>query len=148
MQRNTNLESTDQHRSDRWGPPVKLVPAGETWWVPQKGFTPVRPVRHTGQTVLSQKAPKSPNRPTDHQTDPNSKQLQHRTTANTPRRWPKLKPNRGCTGQTGVTWASRDEQHPRVNTSKSKPWFPESLHRIEQDFGNSRNTSWGVHSQV
>jgi hypothetical protein len=25
------------------------------------------------------------------------------------------------TGQTGVAWAARDEQHPRVNSSKSKP---------------------------
>jgi deoxyribodipyrimidine photolyase len=25
------------------------------------------------------------------------------------------------TGQTGVTWAARDEQHPRVNSPESKP---------------------------
>jgi hypothetical protein len=31
-----------------------------------------------------------------------------------------VRPVRG-TGQTGVTWASRDEQHPWLNTSKSKP---------------------------
>jgi hypothetical protein len=147
-----NLESTDQHRSDRWAPPVRPVPAGETWWLPQSGSTPVRPVQHTGLTSHSQKASKTPNRPTDLQTDPNSKQLQHRTTANTP--LSEQKPNRACTGQTGerhrsdrVIWASRDEQHPRVNTSKSKPWSPESLHGLEQDFGDSRNTSWGVHSQ-
>jgi hypothetical protein len=46
-------------------------------------------------------SPKTPNRPTELQTDPNSKQLQHKTTANTPRRSPKQKPNRGCTSQTG-----------------------------------------------
>jgi hypothetical protein len=51
-----------------------------------------------------------------------------------------VRPVRG-TGQTGVTWASRDEQHPQVETSKSKPRSPESLHRLEQDFGDSRNTS-------
>jgi hypothetical protein len=39
--------------------------------------------------------------PTDLQTDPNSKQLQRRTTANTPRRSPEQKPTEGCTGQTG-----------------------------------------------
>jgi hypothetical protein len=51
------------------------------------------------------------------------------------------------TGQTGVTWAARDEQHQRVNSSKSKLRSPESLHGLEQDFGDSRNTSCGVHSQ-
>jgi hypothetical protein len=48
------------------------------------------------------------------------------------------------TGRTA--WAARDEQHPRVNSSKSKPRSPESLHGLEQDFGDDRNTSWGVHS--
>jgi hypothetical protein len=45
------------------------------------------------------------------------------------------------TGQTGVAWAARDEQHPRVNTPKSKLRSPESLHGLEQDFGDNRNTS-------
>jgi hypothetical protein len=89
--------------------------------------TPVRPVSTTGQTgpcwwnlATSTKwlhtvqagathrsdrsrpeSPKTPNRPTELQTNPNSKQQQHRTTANTPRRSPEQKPNRGCTGQTG-----------------------------------------------
>jgi hypothetical protein len=39
------------------------------------------------------------------------------------------------TGQTGVAWAARDEQHPRVNSSKSKLRSLESLHGLEQDFG-------------
>jgi hypothetical protein len=34
------------------------------------------------------------------------------------------------TGQTGVTWAARDEPHPRVNSPKSKPLSPESLHEL------------------
>jgi hypothetical protein len=55
--------------------------------------TPVRPV--------SARKPQNTNRPTELQTNPNSKQQQHRTTANTPRRSPEQKPNRGCTGQTG-----------------------------------------------
>jgi hypothetical protein len=45
------------------------------------------------------------------------------------------------TGQTGVAWAARDEQHPRVNSPKSKHRSPESLHGLEQDFGDNRNTS-------
>jgi hypothetical protein len=63
------------------------------------------------------------------------------TTANTPKRSPEQKPTEGCTGQTGVAWAARDEQHPRVNSHKSKPRSPESLHELEQDFGDIRNTS-------
>jgi hypothetical protein len=62
---------------------------------------------HTGQTNATHRSdrsqpesPKSPNRPTELQTNPNLKQLQHRATANTPRRSPEQKPNRGCTGQT------------------------------------------------
>jgi hypothetical protein len=96
-----NLESTDPHQSDRWAPPVKPVPAGETEQLSLSGSTPVRPVRHTSQTGPSLKAPKAPNRPTDHQTDPNSKQNQHRATANTPKRSPEQKPTRARTGQTG-----------------------------------------------
>jgi hypothetical protein len=52
------------------------------------------------------------------------------------------------TGQTGVTWAARDEQYPRVNSPKSNSRYPDSLHGSEQDFGDSRNTSWALHSQV
>jgi hypothetical protein len=52
------------------------------------------------------------------------------------------------TGQTGQAWAARDEHHPQVNSPKSKPRSLESLHGLVQDFGGSRNTSWGVHSQV
>jgi hypothetical protein len=52
------------------------------------------------------------------------------------------------TGQTGGAWAARDEQNPRVNSSKSNSRSPNSLHKIEQDFEDSRNTSWALHSQV
>jgi hypothetical protein len=72
----------------------------------------------------------------------------HGTTANTPNRSPEQKLNSGCTSQTGVAWASRDEQCPRVNTPKSNSRSPESLHGFAQDFRDSRNTSWGVHIQV
>jgi hypothetical protein len=81
--------------------PVRPVPDGETEQLSISGSTPVRPARHTGQTDHSLKAPKAPNRPTDHQTDPNSKQQQHKTTVNTPRRSPEQNPTEGCTGQTG-----------------------------------------------
>jgi hypothetical protein len=150
-----NLESIHQHRSDRWAPPVRPVPAGETGQLSLSGSTLVRPVRRTGQTGHSLKAPKAPNRPTDLQTNPNSKSCntgQQRThpdvhpSKNPPRVAP-VRPVKS-TGQTGVAWAARDEQHPRVNSPKSKPRSPESLHGLEQDFGDIRNTSWGVHRQV
>jgi hypothetical protein len=51
------------------------------------------------------------------------------------------------TGQTGHTWAARDEQHPRLNFPKSNSRSPESFHGIVQHFGDSRNTSWELHSQ-
>jgi hypothetical protein len=81
--------------------PVRPVPAGKTEQLSLSSSTPVRLVRHTGQTDRSLKAPKAPNRTTDHQTDPNSKQQHHRKTANTPRRSPEQNPTEGCTGQTG-----------------------------------------------
>jgi hypothetical protein len=99
-------------------------------------------VQHTGQTGLSQKAPK-------HQTGlPSSKLTQTRYNSNTgqqrthpnvhpsknPTRVALVRPVRGI-GQTGVIWASRDEQHPRVNTPESKPQSPESHHELEQEFG-------------
>jgi hypothetical protein len=96
-----NLESTDPHRSDRRAPPVRPVPAAETKQLSLSGSTPVRLVRHTGHTDGSLKAPKAPNRSTDHQTDPNSKQQLHGTTPNTPRRSPEQNPTRARTGQTG-----------------------------------------------
>jgi hypothetical protein len=57
-----------------------------------------------------------------------------------------VRPVRG-TCQTGVTWARRDEQHPRVNTPKSNSRSPESLHGFAQDFEDSRNTLWALHRQ-
>jgi hypothetical protein len=37
--------------------------------------------------------------------------------------------------------------NPQVNSPKSKPWSPNSLHGFAQDFWDSRNTSWALHSQ-
>jgi hypothetical protein len=79
-----NLESTDQHRSDR----SLLVKLGD--------FHRVTPHRSEPES------PKTPNRPTELQTDPNSKQQQHGTTAKTHKRSPEQKPKKGCTGQTGL----------------------------------------------
>jgi hypothetical protein len=148
-----NQPSTSQTQEHRGTPTSSpLTNTGQTgpcWW----DLTTSTERLHTGQTGLSLKAPKSPNRPTDLETDPNSKLLQHRTTANTPDVHPSINPIGVApvrpvksTGQTGVTWAARDEQHPWVNSSKTKPWSLESLHRLKHDFGDIRNTSWGVHS--
>jgi hypothetical protein len=38
------------------------------------------------------------------------------------------------TGQTGVTWASRDEQHPQVNTSKTKPLLTVKFRQPSHEF--------------
>jgi hypothetical protein len=87
-----NSSLTDLHRSGRWAPPVRPVPAGETWRLPQNNFTPVRPVQHTGRTGPSQKAPK-------HQTGlPSSKLTQTRNSSN--------------------TW--RQRTHPNVHLSKTQ----------------------------
>jgi hypothetical protein len=45
------------------------------------------------------------------------------------------------TGQSGFSLDSRGEHSPRVNSPKTKPRSPESLHGLEQDFGDIRNTS-------
>jgi hypothetical protein len=37
--------------------------------------------------------------------------------------------------------------NPRVNSPKSNSRSPELLHELAQDFGDSRNTSWALHSQ-
>jgi hypothetical protein len=128
--------------------PVRPVPAGESWRLPLSGSTLVGPVRHTGQTGLSLKVP---NRQTG---QPISKLTQTRNSSNTGQQQthpdvhpsknsPRVAPVRPVksTGQIGVSWAARDEQHPRVNSPKSKPRSPESVHGLEQDFGDNRNTS-------
>jgi hypothetical protein len=117
----TNTGQTgEHHRSDR----SLLVKLGD--------FHRVAPHRsgrcNTGQTGHSQKAPK-------HQTSlPTSKQTQTRNSPNIGQQQthpdvhpsknpPRVAPVRPVTstGQTGVAWAARDEQHPRVNSSKTKP---------------------------
>jgi hypothetical protein len=140
-------QAGEHHRSDR----SLLV---KPWNFHRKAPTPVRPVLLNGQSGSSQETPNLPNRPTELQTDPNSKQQQDRTTANSPRCSTEQNTTGVYTGQTGERhrsdWcdlSSRDEQHPRVNYTKSNSRSPESLHGFVQDFGDSRNTSWVLHSQ-
>jgi hypothetical protein len=84
LDQGTNTQPSDSRTQQNTKPrvyrptPVRPVPAGEIEQLSLSGSTPVRPVRHTSQTDHSLKAPKAPNRPTDHQTDPNSKQQHHR----------------------------------------------------------------------
>jgi negative regulator of sigma E activity len=72
----------------------------------QQNSSPLTNAGQTGEHHRSDRSqpesPKTPNRPTELQTDPNSKQQQHRTTANTPKHSVEQKPNKGCTGQTGA----------------------------------------------
>jgi hypothetical protein len=145
----TNTGQTGEHHRSDWS---LLVELGDFHrMAPHRSGrcnTPVRLVQHTGQTSLSQKAPKhQKGLPSSKLTQTrNSRYIrQQRTNPNVhPSKNPTgvapVRPVRG-TGQTGVTWASGDEQHPRVNTSKSKPRSLESVHGLEQDFGDSRNTS-------
>jgi hypothetical protein len=90
---------------------------------------------HTGQTDATHRSDRSQPESPKHQTgQPSSKPTQTRNSCNTgqQRTHPDVHPSKNPTGvapvrpvrgtgQTGVTWASQDEQHPRVNTSKSKP---------------------------
>jgi hypothetical protein len=144
------------HQSDRWPAPVRPVDrasqaSGYNSWttnVPgslsdssrpwNKNTSKTQPARkrnpqnlakqlQTGQELTSKNTTK---RPTDQ--------------ANRPRQITQ----KGYTGQTGHAWAARDEQHPWVNSPKSNSRSPDSLHEFAQDFGDSRNTSWALHSKV
>jgi hypothetical protein len=118
----TNTGQTGEHHRSDWSLLVKLGDFHRK--APHRSDrcnTPVRPV--------------SARKPPKHQIgQPSSKPTQTRNSSNTgqqrthpdvhssknPTGVAPVRPVRG-TSQTGVTWASRDEQHPRVNTSKSKP---------------------------
>jgi hypothetical protein len=105
---------------------------------------PVKPVRQTGQTDSVQKLPEDPKHlkslSTSEQTKPwGSKDLLERSFSTAHR----AKPVRPVweTGQAGFSLDSREEHSPRVNSPNTKPQSPESLHGLEQDFGDIRNTS-------
>jgi hypothetical protein len=106
---------------------------------------PVRPVWQTGHTDFVQKLPKDfkhlKSLSTSEQTKPwSSRDFFAQNSFSTTH---KTKPVRPVweTGQAGFCLDSREEQSPRVNSPKSKPRSPESLHGLEQDFGDIRNTS-------
>jgi hypothetical protein len=138
------------HRSDRWPVPVRPVTpvrsvdsAGQagghnsrTTSVPKSLSYFSRPWnKNTPKTQPARKENPTQNLTKQHQTDQeltsSTKTQRHTSQAVRPRQIP----------QVTRTWAARDEQHPRVNSSKSKLRSPESLHGHEQDFGDNRNTS-------
>jgi hypothetical protein len=106
---------------------------------------PVRLVRQTGQIDSVQELPKDPKHlkslSTSEQTKPwSSKDFLAQRPLSTAHR---AKPVRPVweTGQAGFSLDSREEHSSRVNSPKTKPRSPESLHGLEQDFGDIRNTS-------
>jgi hypothetical protein len=84
----TNTGQTSEHRRSDRSLLVKLATSTERLHTGQVGAT------HRSDRSQPE-SPKTPNRPTDLQTDPNSKQPLHRTTANTPRRSPEQKTHQG-----------------------------------------------------
>jgi hypothetical protein len=65
--RNSNSSTTDLHRSGRWAPPVRPVPVGKTWELPQKALhwsgqcsSPVRPVQARKSQIHQTGLPSSP----------------------------------------------------------------------------------------
>jgi hypothetical protein len=145
------------HRSDRWTEPVRPVATTTAQQMFQRalvtslGPRTKTPPKHNVQGRRTFHKPKqntsktSKNWPaTTRPKDTRNKQL---TRGKSHKRLTPVKPVTS-TGQTGHAWAARDEQHPRVNSPKSNSRSPDSLHGSEQDFGDSRNTSWAFHSQV
>jgi hypothetical protein len=151
------------HRSDRWlAPvrpvtPVKLVDrAGQvggynscTTSIPEslsdfsrswnKNTLKTQPARKENPTQNLTKQLQ-----TDQELTSSTNTQRHTSQAVHPRQIPQVT----RTGQTGqehrldrCSLGNSDEQHPRVNSSKSKLRSPESLHGLEQDFGDNRNTS-------
>jgi hypothetical protein len=109
--------------------------------------TPVRPVKARKPQNPKLDLPSSKT----NQTQNSSNTRQQRTH---PDVHPRQNPQCLCTGQTGELhrsdrsgWDARDEQHLWINSPKSNSRSPESLHGFPQDFGDSRNTSWALHSQ-
>jgi hypothetical protein len=154
------------HRSDQWFAPVRPVtparPMGRagqaggcssrTTNVPEslgdfsrpwnQSTSKTQPARKKNPSQTQAKHLQSSQELTNNNTS-----QRHKNSAAHPRQIPQRAHTRQ-TGLTSVTWASRDEQNPWVNSSKSKLRSLESLHGLVQDFGDSRNTSWGVHGQV
>jgi hypothetical protein len=165
---NTHSENLDGllpvlHRSDRW--PVSVRPVTPVRPVDSAGQAGVYSSRTTSvpESLSDFSRPWNKNSPktqpgrkenptqnlakqlqTDQELTSRTKTQRHASQAVHPRQIAQV----SCTGQTGQEhqsdWcnlADRDEQHPQVNSPKSKLRSPESLHGLEQDFGDSRNTS-------
>jgi hypothetical protein len=152
------------HRLDRWpapvrpvSAPVRLVATAATQQTFQEAsVTPLGPgTKTTPKTQPAMKRNPSQSLAKQLQT---RQELTSRTTGQNhtniavPRGKPhqRLAPVRPVksTVQTSHAWAARDEQRLRVNSPKLNPRSPDSLHGFAQDFGNSRSTSWALHSQV
>jgi hypothetical protein len=135
-QRNHTRHDCWQHK------PVRLV--SKTGQTASVGHS-LTQAGQTGQTDSVQKLPKDPKNlkrlSTSEQTRPWSSKdfLAQRSFSTTHR----AKPVRPVweTGQAGFSLDSREEYSPRVNSPKTKSQPPESLHGLEQDFGDIRNTS-------
>jgi hypothetical protein len=113
-----NGQTGEHHRSDR----SLLVKLGDFHRkAPHRSDRCNTPVS-ARKPQNTKEANRAPNRPKLEiaATQDNSEHTQTFTQAKNPTGVAPVRPVRG-TGQTGVTWASRDEQHPRVNTSKTKP---------------------------
>jgi hypothetical protein len=149
--------SDQWHRSDRWTKPVRPVATaaaqqmfqrasvtslGPGTKTPSKHNLPGRRTPHKANQNTSKTAKNWPA-----PTQPKDTRIQQLTQGRSHKELTPVWPVKS-TGQTGLTWAARDEQNPRVNSSKSNSRYPDLLHRSEQDFGDSRNTSWVLQSQV
>jgi hypothetical protein len=165
---NTHSENLDGllpvlHRSDQW--PVSVRPVTPVRPVDSAGQAGVYSSRTTSvpESLSDFSRPWNKNSPktqpgrkenptqnlakqlqTDQELTSRTKTQRHASQAVHPRQIAQV----SCTGQTGqehqsdrCNLADRDEQHPQVNSPKSKLRSPESLHGLEQDFGDSRNTS-------
>jgi hypothetical protein len=124
------------HQSDRWPVPVRPVDRASqaggysscTTSVPEslsdfsrpwnKNTLKTQPTRKENPTQILAKQLQTDQEQTNNTTAP-----KHTSPAVHLRQIPQVI----RTGQTGVTWAARDEQHPRVNSPKSNSRSPESL---------------------
>jgi hypothetical protein len=106
------------------------------------------PPKHNLQEPSSKPSKTTPNLPkTDQQQHNQKTRIRKMTRGKSQKRFTPVRPVKS-TGQTGHAWVAQDEQHLWVNSPKSNSRSLDSLHGFAQDFGNSRNTSWALHSQV
>jgi hypothetical protein len=152
------------HRSDRW--PVPVRPVDSVGHVGSyinciknileslSDFS--RPWNKTTSKNTTCKGRKPYTKPSQTPRNlPTTDQQQHTTAGNSPRRSPKANPTKGLHQSDRSRAPIRPitpgqlemNSNPRVNSSKFNSRSPDSLHGFAQDFGDSRNTSWALHSQ-